>query len=123
MITFKQFLIEDVAKNELKTAIEPYMDGIGVNDVIITGHFLDRVNDEDRNGYEITIQELVDLFKKQFTRNKTAIAKLRDNEEVTLVDQRSNINIGVIKDYDVLKLKTVMRKKNFRTSDRRLFVF
>ena len=64
MKTFKDFILEEITKNDLNQ-IEKYADklfaAVGI-DVEFTRHFLDRVNDE-RNKKPINSAELIRLFR------------------------------------------------------------
>jgi len=90
-------------------------------DIWFTKHFLDRVNDK-RNGKHITIEELKHIFDKVYTKCASSLSKM-DNMEAVLHDVQSDINIPIVLKYNNGKLelvsKTIMRKKNFRTTDRK----
>lgn len=116
---------QEVTQQQLD-ALEKVLDRVfkplGI-DVEFTRHFLDRVNDE-RNYRQITITELAMLFKKEFQRWGKPIARLGPDAEAVMKDLSSDINIPFAldwnKDSGMLELvaKTVMRKKNFRTSNK-----
>jgi hypothetical protein len=105
--------------------VEKYADNLfhtlGV-DVTFTNHFLDRANDS-RNGKQITVQELITLFNKQYTVNGVKIRKMRSDTEAVLKDLQSDINSPVYFEWDKrtgmleMRLKTTMRKKNFTSPD------
>lgn len=105
--------------------VEKYADNLfhtlGV-DITFTKHFLDRANDS-RNGKQITIQELIALFNKQYTVNGVKIRKMRSDTEAVLKDLKSDINSPVYFEWDKnskmleMRLKTTMRKKNFTSPD------
>jgi len=120
-----EFLIEYVTKEDLR-ALTIYLDRfystLGL-DIEFTRHFLDRVNDP-RNGKDITVQELADLFKKEYEKYGPVIAKLPDDSQAVLKDLSTKINVPFAiddnpksKDKDIVPV-TVMRKKDFRTSNR-----
>ena len=96
-------------------------------DIEFTRHFLDRVNDA-RNRKQIEPEELEDMFAKAYEDHGEAIPKLGANAEAVLVDMESDINIPFVLKYDPRSKKlqlistTVMRKPNFRTSNKRLTV-
>lgn len=125
--SFKQYLTEAIYKqeaNNIRAILKPILADVGIEDLRISGHFIERSNESSRNENKpIDENEIIKLFQKQLSKNKNAIKNLRDNDQITLIDRSTNINIGVIKDYDILVLKTIIRKKGFRTSDRILAVF
>ena len=119
------FLLERfVTKSDL-TQIEKYADRlfakVGI-DVEFTRHFVDRVNDE-RNKKQISVAELVRIFNKAYQKYGKAIARLGPDAEAVMKDMRTDINMPF-----VLKLmrngmlelvaKTIMRKKDFKTSNK-----
>ena len=118
-----EYMSEDVTQSELN-ALERVIDGvfgrIGI-DVEFTRHFLDRAND-DRNGKPITIQELGKLFAKEYKRWGKPIAQMGPDAQAVMKDLESDINIPFVLNWNgeelELKAKTVMRKKNFKTSNK-----
>ena len=92
-------------------------------DVEFTRHFLDRVNDE-RNIKQITMSELTRLFKQEYKRWAKPIAQLGPDAEAVMKDMVTDINLPFAlrwdhqnKELDLIA-KTVMRKKNFKTSNK-----
>ncbi len=118
-----EYMSEDVTQGELN-ALERVIDGvfgrIGI-DVEFTRHFLDRAND-DRNGKPITIQELGRLFAKEYKRWGKPIAQMGPDAQAVMKDLESDINIPFVLNWNgeelELRAKTVMRKKNFKTSNK-----
>lgn len=118
---------KELTKSELD-AIEKYADKlfakVGI-DVEFTRHFLDRVNDE-RNRKQITQSELIRLFKQAHKKHGKAIAKLGNDAQAVLNDIKTNINMPFVLVWNGKELemvaKTVMRKKNFGTSNQKLQV-
>ena len=119
------------AKKEVKKSdldqIERYADrvfaAVGI-DVEFTRHFLDRVNDA-RNIKQITPSELTRLFKQSFKKYGKKISKLGDDAQAVINDMKTNINVPVVLNKTrggelELVAKTVMRKKNFSTSNTKL---
>lgn len=110
--------------------IERYADqlfaDVGI-DVEFTRHFVDRLHDE-RNRKPITANELAQLFKRERDRWGQPIAQLGPNAQAVMQDMRTNINIPFVLRWDAknqeldLIAKTIMRKKNFQTSNRRFVV-
>ena len=92
-------------------------------DIEFTKHFLDRVNDK-RNGKDITIEELQDVFNKTYNKFASKFSHMK-NIEAVLHDIQNDINVPFILKYNKknnmmeLVSKTVMRKKNFMTRDRK----
>lgn len=91
-------------------------------DVELTGrHFLDRIND-DRNYPYINICELKEIFKKFFMEHQKFLRNAKDGFEGVITDINTNINMPFIIKYDPrnkefdLIMKTIMRKKDFKTS-------
>jgi hypothetical protein len=129
--TFKEHfeLNEEISAAELK-GIEMYADklfkAVGI-DVEFTRHFLDRVNDA-RNVKDITPTELALLFRKTYAVHGQKIPKLGPDAEAVIADMASNINLPFVLKWDRntqefdLVAKTVMRKKNFMTSNPKLKV-
>ena len=106
--------------------IEKYADRlfakVGI-DVEFTRHFLDRVNDE-RNRKQITTSELTRLFKQSFKKYGKQIAKLGPAAQAVINDMRTDINMPFVlepkgKELELIA-KTVMRKKDFKTTNTKL---
>lgn len=108
--------------------LESYLDQLFAllgMDVEFTRHFLDRVNDP-RNKEQITLKELAILFKDAYNKYGKKIAQMGPDAEAVIKDMRSDINVPFALDWDSrnqeldLIAKTVMRKKNFHTSNTEL---
>ena len=118
-------ILEDITKRDLDQ-IEKYADklfgAVGI-DVEFTRHFMDRVNDA-RNKAPITTSELVRLFKQSFKKYGKKIAKLGPDAEAVIKDMKTDINMPFVLDLKGGELeliaKTVMRKKDFKTSGPKL---
>ena len=114
-----------LSKSDLDN-VEKYADrlyqAVGI-DVEFTKHFLDRVNDE-RNKKQITVAELIRMFKQSFKKYGKKIAQLGPDAEAVLNDMQTDVNIPFALKWDGKELdlvaKTVMRKKNFGTSNTKL---
>ena len=126
---FAPELTEEVSQSDIKS-IENYADKLFkvLNiDVEFTRHFLDRVNDA-RNKKDITPEELQALFRKTYHTHGKKIPKLGPDAEAVIADMASDINLPFVlkwdKDSEELDLvaKTVMRKKNFMTTNPKLKV-
>jgi hypothetical protein len=129
MFTESFQVMESITQNDLK-GIEVYADklfkALGI-DVEFTRHFLDRVNDA-RNQKDITTDELTALFRKTYHTHGKRISKLGPDAEAVIADMASDINMPFVLNWDRdneeldLVAKTVMRKKNFMTSNPKLKV-
>jgi hypothetical protein len=89
-------------------------------DVVLTDkHFFDRLNDP-RNGKEISQAELIGFFKRLSKKKKEFVEFLNQYNSLVAVDDRTNINIPFMKQANKAIAKTVMRKKDFKTPDKKL---
>jgi len=123
MIRFRTFN-EDVTQKQLQD-LEKFGDRIlakfGV-DIEFTKHFGDRMNDP-RNKPAIKVQELQQLFKR-IARNKAKNIKQNPDSQAVIKDMQNDLNLPVVINYDKNKdefeviNKTIMRKKNFSTSNK-----
>lgn len=126
MISFKEYIAEEASfkvtssqLKELEKVLDKLFSEINI-DIEFRGHFVDRLNDP-RNGEQITIRELRDLFRKEFVKYKEKFKNLKPDVEAMLKDIQSKINIPFIikwddrnKELDLIP-KTIMRKANFTT--------
>ena len=128
MKTFSQYIFERVSKSDLDQ-IEKYADklfaAVGI-DVEFTRHFLDRVNDE-RNKKPINQAELVRLFRLTYKKYGKKIAQMNPDAEAVITDMETDVNMPFVINLDKggmldLVAKTVMRKKDFKTSSQKLRV-
>ena len=119
---------EDVTKGELDQ-IEKYADklfaAVGI-DVEFTRHFLDRVNDEG-NKKPINTAELIRLFRLTYKKYGKKIPKMGPDAQAVIHDMETDINMPFVLNIDRsgmldLVAKTVMRKKDFKTSNPKLNV-
>jgi hypothetical protein len=89
-------------------------------DVSFTRHFMDRLNDP-RNGRDITVSELIRLFKQEYQRYGRDIAGLDQGSEAVMRDLVTSLNLPfVMQDRQgqrQLVAKTIMRKPEFLTPD------
>ena len=117
---------KEIKKSDLDQ-LERYADkifGVLGIDVEFTRHFLDRVNDI-RNQRQITYAELIRLFKQSFKKYGKKIAKLGDDAEAVISDMKTDINMPFVLNKNrrgelELVAKTIMRKKNFSTSNTKM---
>ena len=122
-------LNESISKSELD-AIEEYADRLFKElrlDVDFSSHFRERVNDP-RNDKPITSAELIGLFKRAFLKSGKKIAEMPPNAEAVLQDMRTDLNTPFVIEHDPRKgildlvLKTIMRKKNFLTTNKKIVI-
>ena len=112
---------EEITKSQLD-AIEVYADKLFAKlgiDIEFTKHFLDRVNDK-RNIKPISVPELTGMFKRLHRKHGKPLSKVDDDFDAVVKDFNNNINIPFAinvtpNDIDLVA-KTVMRKKDFKTS-------
>ena len=89
-------------------------------DVVLTDkHFFDRLNDP-RNGKEISQAELIGFFKRLGKKKKEFVEFLNQYKSLVAVDDRTKINIPFMKQANKAIAKTVMRKTDFKTTDKKL---
>ena len=128
MKTFSQYIFERVSKSDLDQ-IEKYADklfaAVGI-DVEFTRHFHDRVNDE-RNKKPINSAELIRLFRLTYKKYGKKIAQMNPDAEAVITDMERDVNMPFVINLDKggmldLVAKTVMRKKDFKTSSQKLRV-
>ena len=114
-------LNENITKSQLD-ALEAYADKLFAKlgiDIEFTRHFLDRANDK-RNIKPISIPELMGMFKRLHKKHGKPLSKVDNDFDAVVKDFNSNINIPFAinvtpNDIDLVA-KTVMRKKDFKTS-------
>ena len=122
-------LLEFVSRKDLQQ-VERYADrlfaAVGI-DVEFTRHFLDRVNDERNKQQPISTAELSRLFRLSYKKHGKRIPKLGPKAQAVLHDMETDINMPFVLNIDRkgeldLVAKTVMRKKDFKTSNTKLQV-
>ena len=115
---------EEVSQKQLND-LEKFADRILKKfdvDIEFTRHFADRMNDK-RNDPPITVAELQRVFKKIAKRKAKNIRQNPDSEAV-IKDLQTDLNLPVVINYDrkndefEVVNKTIMRKKNFRTTSK-----
>ena len=120
--TSKQFegTINEIPMGDLKQ-IDTFADKkLNPMNVVLTGkHFFDRLNDP-RNGKEVTNAELIGFFKRLSKKKSEFVDFLNQYNQVVAVDDRTNLNIPFMKQANKAIAKTVMRKKDFKTSNKKL---
>ena len=106
--------------NDLEKFADRILAKYGI-DVEFTRHFVDRLNDP-RNSPAIKVSELQKFFKK-IQRNKGQNIRNNPDVEAVLKDMSTNLNLPVViktKGDDSFEVtnKTIMRKKDFRTTSK-----
>ena len=127
MIKLKDLILEDVSQSQL-SQVEKYLDKLWAKvgiDVEFTRHFMDRVNDA-RNGKPISPAELIKIYREIYKKYGKPISQLKSGVEILLKDMETDINVPVVlrwdgKEFDMIA-KTVMRKKNFKSSTKKYSV-
>ena len=128
MKTFSTYIFERISKSDLDQ-VEKYADrlfaAVGI-DVEFTRHFHDRVIDE-RNKKPINSAELVRLFRLTYKKYGKKIAQMNPDAEAVITDMETDVNMPFVINLDKggmldLVAKTVMRKKDFKTSSQKLRV-
>lgn len=128
MKTFKQHLTEAqcdlIGMNQIKQfekIVDQLFKKFGI-DFQFTRHFGDRMSD-DRNDPCITMKELADFIKKIYAKQGKSLKGVAGAEAV-IKDMQKDLNIPVAVTYDQkndefdVVMKTIMRKKNFRTPNK-----
>ena len=125
MISFKQHIAEQNVSMKQMKDFEQVVDKLFKKfdmDFNFTRHFADRMGD-DRNNPEITLKELAELIKKIYARQGKSIKGIAGAEAV-IKDMQKDLNIPVAVTYDQkndefdVVMKTIMRKKNFKTPNK-----
>ena len=123
----KELLQDEVTQAQLNQ-VEKYLDRlwgkVGV-DVEFTRHFMDRVNDT-RNEKPINSAEVMRIFKQTFKKYGKQIPKLGKDTEALMKDMKTDVNVPFVlkwdgKEFDLIA-KTIMRKKNFKSSNKKFAV-
>lgn len=128
MKTFKQHLAEAqcdlIGMNQIKQfekIVDQLFKKFGI-DFQFTRHFGDRMSD-DRNDPCITMKELAEFIKKIYAKQGKSLKGVAGAEAV-IKDMQKDLNIPVAVTYDQkndefdVVMKTIMRKKNFRTPNK-----
>lgn len=129
MIKLRDLLSETVTRTQLQS-LERYADqlfaAVGI-DIAFTKHFFDQVNNS-RNIPAISPEELTHLFKNTYQKYGKKIKELGVDAEAVIHDMENDINVPFILQYDSnsqeidLVAKTVMRKKNFASTNQKFNV-
>ena len=106
--------LEEMSKSTLDSIEKVADEQLDPIDVEFSSHFFDRINDP-RNEPPITTSELEEFFKRLSRKKGQLISFLKKYQEVVATDNKTNINIPLITQFDQVIAKTIMRKKNFHT--------
>jgi len=127
MIRLKHLILEDVSQSELNQ-VEKYLDKVWAKvgiDVEFTRHFMDRVNDA-RNIKPISPAELIKIYRQIYKKYGKPISRLTSGVNILLKDMSTDINVPVVLRWNGKELemiaKTIMRKKNFKSSTKKYAV-
>jgi|TARA_R100000030_G_scaffold10520_1_gene7182 hypothetical protein len=127
MIKLKHLILEDVSQSELNQ-VEKYLDKVWAKvgiDVEFTRHFMDRVNDA-RNVKPISPAELIKIYRQIYKKYGKPISRLTSGVNILLKDMSTDINVPVVLRWNGKELemiaKTIMRKKNFKSSTKKYAV-
>ena len=107
--------------NQIESTLDKLFSKLDL-DVEFTKHFLDRVNDA-RNGKQITPEELIAVYDSLYKKHGVKLSKQDDEIEELVKSISTDINIPLNIDYNFrtkkieLTAKTIMRKKNFQSSN------
>jgi phosphoribosylanthranilate isomerase len=113
--------ISRVQLSFIEKALDKLFAKLGI-DVEFSGHFLDRLNDP-RNIEQITVAELSNVYHSLYDKFGITISKTPEEIEEVIKSLSTDINIPVNIHFDRktnkidLVAKTIMRKKNFKTTN------
>lgn len=114
---------ETVTKSQM-AAFEKFVDRLFAKfdiDFEFTKHFNERMSDS-RNKPDIKLKELADFIQKIYKNKGKSIKSYKDAQAV-VKDMQSDLNIPVVIEYEpeedefYVTAKTIMRKKDFKTSN------
>lgn len=121
----KKSVNEDITQqqvNDLEKFADKLLNKYNI-DVEFTRHFVDRLNDP-RNNPDIKIAELQKFFKKIEKNKGKSVKQLGPDVEAVLKDIETNLNLPIVIHYKngefEVTHKTIMRKKNFATSNQKV---
>ena len=128
MIDFRTY-VETITKSQLDE-VEKFADKLfaklNIDVDLGSKHLFDRINDA-RNGKPISTGEMIALFRKTFKKYGSYI-KDKPGMQAVINDINSDLNLPFMLKWDSknseldLIAKTVMRKKDFKTSNKKLKV-
>jgi hypothetical protein len=119
ILLFEEY-ITPIELKQIEKMANNYFHRLGL-DIKFTNHFIQRINDK-RNGKDITIDELKEIFKEVYNQYGNNLIFKKEDYNAVIKDMSSDINIPFVIKYDFkdgdidIVLKTIMRKHNFKTS-------
>tara|TARA_R110001599_G_scaffold75912_3_gene207944 strand:- start:3402 stop:4400 length:999 start_codon:yes stop_codon:yes gene_type:complete len=99
--------------NRVEAYADKVMDPV---DVEFTNHFFDQLTRSEHKK-EITNAELIGFFKRLSKKKKQFDKFMQQYDEFVAKDKRTDINIPFKSNVDQIIAKTIMRKKDFKTSN------
>lgn len=99
--------------NRIEDYADKVMDPV---DVEFTNHFFDRLTRSEHKK-DITNAELIGFFKRLSKKKKQFDEFMQRYDEFVAKDKRTDINIPFKSNVDQIIAKTIMRKKDFKTSN------
>ena len=106
-------IIEKVDMKRVEDFADDKLDPV---DVEFTKHFFDRLARVEHDK-EISDAELIGFFKRLSKKKKQFDKFMKQYDEFVVKDERTDINIPFKAKVDQIIAKTIMRKKDFKTSD------
>lgn len=111
--SFNMFVSEKVNMKKVEDFADDKLDPV---DVEFTKHFFDRLTRIEHDK-EISDAELIGFFKRLAKKKKQFDRFMQQYDEFVVKDDRTEINIPFKSKVDKIIAKTIMRKKDFKTSD------
>jgi len=134
--TYAKFLINDIkflnenisraTLNQIEKYADQLFSAVGI-DVEFTKHFFQRINDQ-RNEEEITHSDMICLFRETYGKYGKMISKFGVEAQAVITEMMTDINMPFVLVWDDnnqeldLVAKTIMRKRGFQTTNRRLTI-
>lgn len=110
---FEQFISEKVDLDRVEKYADDQLDPV---DVEFTKHFFDQLTRDEHNK-AITDAELIGFFKRLAKKKKQFEKFMKQYDQFVIKDDRTDINIPFKAKVDQIIAKTIMRKKDFKTSN------
>lgn len=118
--SFSSFIAESNITKDKLDQIEMYADNLfSPEDIEFSYHFFQQLSNP-RNEPAISDAELIGFFKRLYKNKKGLEYFLKKYDEIVVSDQRNKINVPFVKKIDSILAKTIMRKKDFKTSNPKL---
>jgi hypothetical protein len=130
----RDMLDEEISRPEIRKIeqeVDPEYDDFDIDVDLGSRHFIDRVNDR-RNSPSIKPDEIEDTFLDTLAQNEDEFDQMRAGDEAVLHDAESALNIPVVfkgqgsiggntgREDLTMTAKTIMRKPNFTSPDRKI---